>query len=309
MKRHAVLAFLPLVSASLASAQAPLPDALGYFAVAPCRLVDTRLVGASPGTPMTGGETRTFRMRDVTLSYQGGAADGCGIPSEALAAMVNIVAVTPSGPGHFKVWAHPLVKPTASTLNYGAVAGLNALANGIAIPICDTGTDPCLADFVVFNHASVAHLVVDVVGYFGPAAIATTGPAGPTGVAGPMGPQGPTGPQGATGPQGPVGPAGATGPQGAVGPAGPTGARGPTGPTGPTGPRGPTGPAVHTTAACADGAYNTGSGTPCVSVCGATQIVAAQWGNCSVTADTGSCSAINVTGPPAMFGLCCVCRP
>jgi hypothetical protein len=194
MKRLAVLAFLLLGAASLAPAQEPLPDGLGYFTVTPCRVVDTRLIGA--GAPMLGDETRTFRMRDVTLAYQGGAVDGCGIPSEALAAMINIVAVSPSGPGHFRVWAHPLPAPTASTLNYGAVAGLSALANGIAVPICDTRTDPCLADFVLFNRLSVTHVVVDVVGYFAPAALATTGPAGPPGVAGPIGPQGPPGPPG-----------------------------------------------------------------------------------------------------------------
>jgi len=294
MKRLAVLAPLLLVSASLATAQPSLPDGLGYFTVEPCRVVDTRKIGASPGTPMLGDETRTFRMRDTSLAYQGGAAGGCGIPSEALAAMVNITAVAPSGGGFFTVWAHPLPRPLVSTLNYGAVPSLPALANGIAIPICDTRTDPCLADFEVFNRLSTTHLVVDVVGYFAPAAIATTGPAGPPGVAGPAGPQGPTGPVGATGPQGMQG---ATGAQGLPGPTGATGTRGPTGPTG---------PAVHTSAACADGAYN--GGTPCLAQCGSSsaRIVAAQTGDCTVTADTGTCTAKTVG---TKLGLCCVCKP
>jgi hypothetical protein len=242
--------------ASSASAQT-LPDGLGYFTVDPCRVVDTRLIGGS-GSPMQGYETRTFRLRDTTLAYQGGAAAGCGIPSEAVAAMLNIVAITPSGTGHFKVWAHPRPMPTASILNYGAVPGLTGLANGIAIPICDTGTDPCLADFQVYSHASATHLVVDVVGYFSPAALATSGPAGPTGVAGPMGP---------TGPQGPLGPQGPQGTQG------PVGLQGPTGPSGPTG---PTGPSVGFIAICTSGCascantggwYRVSGGTaPCTAV-------------------------------------------
>jgi len=299
MKRLAVVGFLLLGAASLVTAQSPLPDALGYFAVTPCRVVDTRLIGASPGAPMVGDETRTFRMRDTSLSYQGGAASGCGIPAEALAAMVNLTVVSPSGPGHIRVWAHPLAMPPASTLNYGAVAGLSALANGIAIPICDTRTaiDGCPADFVVFNRLSTTHLVVDVVGYFAPAAIATTGPAGPPGVAGPAGPQGPTGPVGATGPRGLQG---LTGPQGAPGLNGATGA------TGARGPTGPTGPTVNTSAACADGAYSVG--TPCVTQCGnsSARVVAAQTGECTVTSDTGSCIGHTVG---TKLGLCCVCRP
>jgi hypothetical protein len=296
MKRLAAFSILLLGAAPLVTAQSPLPDGLGYFTVTPCRVLDTRNVGA----PMLGDETRSFRMRDTSLSYQGGAAGGCGIPSEALAAMVNITVVTPSGGGHIRVWAYPEAMPTAATLNYGAVAGLSALANGIAIPICDTRSDPCLADFDVFNRLSTTHLVVDVVGYFAPAAIATVGQPGPPGVAGPMGPPGPTGPVGATGPRGLQGP---TGPQGLPGVTGVTGATGAKGPTGPTG---PTGPAVHTSAACADGAFSVG--TPCVTQCGGTaaRVVAAQTGKCSVTADTGSCTADNAN---SKLGLCCVCRP
>jgi Collagen triple helix repeat (20 copies) len=300
MKRLALLSLLLIGAAPGATAQSPLPDGLGYFTVAPCRVVDTRLIGPSPGAPMLVDETRTFRLRDTSLSYQGGDADGCGIPSEALAAMVNVVAASPSGAGHLRVWAHPLTMPTASTLNYGAIAGLNAIANGIAIPICDTRTDPCLADFVIFNRNSITHLVVDVVGYFAPAAIATTGPAGPPGVAGPTGPKGDTG---ATGPVGPQGAQGLTGPQGPQGPTGLTGA------TGAQGPQGPPGPPVHTSAACADGGYV--ASPPCFNQCGRSneKIVAAQTGNCAVTSDTGSCSAVTTTGDNGHPGLCCVCRP
>jgi hypothetical protein len=207
MKRSVVVGLLLLGAASVAAAQEPPPDlphGLGYFTVSPCRVVDTRLIPAAPGTPLNPGELRSFRLRDTSLTYQGGAPNGCGIPSQALAAMLDIVAVTPAGPGHIKAWAHPLPEPVSSTLNFGAVAGLNAIANAIAVPICDTRTDPCLADFDIVGKVSTVHLVVDVVGYFAPAAIAITGEAGPPGVAGPTGPQGPQGEQGPPGPS--VGP-------------------------------------------------------------------------------------------------------
>jgi hypothetical protein len=240
-------------------------------------------------------------MRDVTLAYQGGAEDGCGVPSQALAAMINIVAVSPSGPGHFKAWAHPLPAPTASTLNYGAVAGLGALANGIAVPICDTRTDPCLADFVLFNRLSVTHVVVDVVGYFAPAALATTGPAGPPGVAGPTGPRGPQGPVGPQGPAGAPGAAGATGPQGYPGP---PGLQGPQGLKGDKGDKGDRGPAV-TTFCLAKQTPNSNES------CGCTRVLARTIGlqACYVTSDGDPCSANGCPGcfPQSLYALCCVC--
>jgi hypothetical protein len=266
MKRSIFLVVVLILGvAGVAAAQVPPGEALGYFPVSPCRAVDTRLIGA--GAPLIPDQVRSFRLRDASLSHQGGAAAACGIPSEALAAMLNFVAVTPSGPGHIKAWAHPLSQPTSAIVNFGVVTGLNAIANGIAVPICDTRSDPegCLADFDVVSRVSLAHMVVDVVGYFAPAALATTGPAGPPGVAGPTGPQGLQGPIGLTGVQGIKGDTGATGPQGSVGPQGPQGLQGPqgyagpqgytgpqglTGPQGPVGLRGPAGPSLKSIAMC-----------------------------------------------------------
>jgi len=324
MKRAILVVVLILVVAGLASAQTPPGEALGYFPVSPCRAVDTRLIGA--GAPLIPDQERGFRLRDASLLNQGGSASGCGIPSEALAAMLNFVAVASSGPGHIKAWAHPLPQPVASTLNYGAVAGLFALANGIAVPICDTSTaaDGCLADFRVVAKASVTHLVVDVVGYFAPATglVAQSGPAGPPGVAGPTGPEGLQGPIGLTGLQGIKGDTGATGPQGLrglqglQGPQGYTGLQGYTGPQGLTGPQGPVGPqgpkgdkgdpAPRTTALCSEVAS---SSDLCNQVC---------WGgygvtlptSCSVTSDTGSCSAQACQSScwRTTWARCCVCK-
>jgi hypothetical protein len=119
---------------------------------------------------------------------------------------------------------------------------------------------------------------------FGDGTVQTTaqlaGPAGPTGPAGPQGPQGPTGAQG---PQGP----------GGTGPAGPQGQQGPPGPTGPVG------PAKHTSAVCVEG--TSGSRTYCT--CGSGTQVGFAGSPCTVTSDTGSCSAVS------NYGSCCVCAP
>lgn len=277
-----------LAVVDIASGQTPPGEARGYFAVSQCRVVDTRFIGPAPGAPLAPNAQRTFRLRDTNLSYQGGSATGCAIPSEATVAMLNVVAVVPNGAGHLRFWAHPLPVPTGvSQLNYSAVAGLTALANEIAVSICDTRTDPCLADFAVFNAASTVHLVVDVVGYFAAAPLATTGPAGPPGVAGPQGVQGIQGLTGATGPQGP------------------TGSQGPTGPIGPQGPQGPTGPAgppIGTIATCGPG-----GATSCIepwhtaSLTEVTGSCAAYFG-CQAVSSSGSCSV-----PVGQCGQCRVC--
>ncbi len=90
----------------------------------------------------------------------------------------------------------------------------------------------------------------------------------------------------------------------------PTGLQGPAGPTGPQGPAGPAGPAVHTSALCVNN-------VPTPSSCGGRCLhgTAAQTsGNpCTVTSDTGSCSATSTVPPgsigPPVAGLCCVCVP
>jgi hypothetical protein len=212
MLRHSTLTLAALLSVSAATttyAQSD-PIALGYVPITPCRLVDTRLIGSSPGTPLQPALSQDFRVSATDLSNQGGSATGCGVPGTATSAMVNIVAVTPTGPGNLGVWAYPSPAPATQTsvLNYGAVAGLAAIANGIAIPICDAHTATCFYDFTIVARASATHLVVDVVGYFGPAVISSSGSAGPPGKPGLQGPTGPTGPQGATGPTGATGPPG-----------------------------------------------------------------------------------------------------
>jgi hypothetical protein len=138
---------------------------LVYTPVAPCRIADTRAAGGSlaPGVP------RAFRVTGVGLDVQGGSAAGCDVPAGlASATLLNFVAVNPTGPGNLRAWAYASganPPPNASILNYAQVPGLN-LANGIAIPICDTGVDPCPQDLRVQADGNGAHVVVDVVGYF-----------------------------------------------------------------------------------------------------------------------------------------------
>jgi hypothetical protein len=145
-----------------AAAQSSYSD-MTYTSVSPCRILDTRQAGGS----MAGNQTRDFRITGVGLQQQGGAQAGCNIPvGVAKAAILNFVAVNPTGPGNLRAWAYstpPVGPPVASILNYASAT----IANGIAVPLCDTASTTCPFDLRVFNEGVFGtHLLVDVVGYF-----------------------------------------------------------------------------------------------------------------------------------------------
>jgi hypothetical protein len=129
--------------------------------LAPCRVVDTRLAGGA----FAPGETRSFQVAgEAGFAAQGGASGGCGVPLEAAAVAVNLIAVGPAGPGHFEAWPSGAPMPLASALNYSAAAatgGLN-VANGVIVPIAGGG-GPHLD---VRANVSAVFLVADVTGYF-----------------------------------------------------------------------------------------------------------------------------------------------
>jgi hypothetical protein len=70
------------------------PSAFDYYTVAPCRLVDTRDLGAPIGGPVLDGqETRTFT-----------ASGSCGIPSTARALSVNVAVTAPTSVGNLRLF-------------------------------------------------------------------------------------------------------------------------------------------------------------------------------------------------------------
>jgi len=305
MKKTTAIAIALMIAASV-RVEAQVGDGLLFTPVTPCRIIDTRLVGG----PLLTGVARDFLVAGPDLSTQGGSPVGCGVPENtAKAAVLNFVAVAPAGQGHLRAWAYqdPRLPPPffAAFVIYGSVPGLPAIANGIAVPLCDTGLSACDFDLRLRAYGSPTHVVVDVVGFFaeglffGPSG--PPGPPGPPGV-GPTGPQGPPGPlgpvglQGVAGPQGPQGATGPPGPPGLPGDVGPQGLRGPQGPVGPPGPAGPMGPIITTTAVC----RGETPGQSCSTACPGRLIGNAIIGPCRVTSDLGFCEVV--------AGTCCVCR-
>lgn len=128
-----------------------------YFAVTPCRAVDTRnAVGTNGGPALNANTTRSFQIQGV-----------CGVPVGAKAVSINVTvvscAVTTQG-AFASFFPSGGSIPTVSTINF-TNADL-ALANGAIVPLSTNATDLSVF-FNAYNLGSgTVHLVVDVTGYF-----------------------------------------------------------------------------------------------------------------------------------------------
>jgi hypothetical protein len=159
MTRARIVQFFLIVSvlalAWEASARAqtptPTPTALKFFAVTPCRVVDTRgATGTNGGPVMAHGSTRTFTIKG-----------NCGIPSDAQAGVLNVTVVTPTSSGYLTLWPAGGTKPIVSTINWAV--GEQAIANGAIVPLANFVT----LDLSVFNGSTGStNVVLDVTGYF-----------------------------------------------------------------------------------------------------------------------------------------------
>lgn len=131
------------------------PAQLVYNMLAPCRLADTRVTGTRLGE----GGLLHLKTSGADMSAQGGHAGNCGVPADARAVVVNVVAVAPASAGYLTVFPYGTQLPFASSLNYrmGEVVG-----NEIIAKQADPGAEYGVS---LYSYAGV-DVVVDVVGYF-----------------------------------------------------------------------------------------------------------------------------------------------
>jgi hypothetical protein len=121
-----------------------------FFAVTPCRLLDTRQVAHAP--VLTSGVTRNVLVQTR-----------CGIPTGAKAAALNVTITQPSQAGHLIFWPSGGAAPGVSTINF--VTGEPALANGAIVPLSNNLSGDLSVKPFVWNSGTV-HLILDVTGYF-----------------------------------------------------------------------------------------------------------------------------------------------
>jgi len=114
-----------------------------FFAITPCRAVDTR--GSSP---LGQGEQRNFAIRGV-----------CGVPSTAAAVSMNVSITGATTASFLTVWPTGGPRPNVSTINFTGAD--QSLGNGAIVGL---GTTP--NDLAVFNASGSVHVLLDITGYF-----------------------------------------------------------------------------------------------------------------------------------------------
>jgi hypothetical protein len=127
---------------------APPPSGLSYYTVPPCRIIDTRAPPGPAGGPSLAGGT----SRSVSI------AGGCGVPSGAAAAAVNVTVTGSGSPGYLTIFPGGVL-PGTSTLNFRAG---QTRANNAAVSLDGTGSLTVFAGLA----GGTLDFIVDVVGYF-----------------------------------------------------------------------------------------------------------------------------------------------
>ncbi len=120
-----------------------------YYALTPCRAIDTREANGTNGGPIFGSNsTRNFQIRGV-----------CGIPTGAKAVSLNLTIVNATQSSFLTVWPSNLARPFVSMLNFEAADP--SLANGVLV-----GLSSNAQDLSVYNNSGNVHVIIDVTGYF-----------------------------------------------------------------------------------------------------------------------------------------------
>jgi len=120
-----------------------------FFALTPCRLVDTRnAVGPHGGPALVAGTGRSFALFNQ-----------CGIPATARAISVNLTVTSPTTAGNLRLYPAGTPLPTVSSINY--VLGLTRANNAVF------GLNG-LGELAVFcgQASGTVHFILDVNGYF-----------------------------------------------------------------------------------------------------------------------------------------------
>jgi hypothetical protein len=125
-----------------------------YFAVTPCRAVDTR-----SSARVTNAAFVNFTIKGV-----------CGVPATAVAASLNVTVVAPTAAGFLSMWPTGGAAPNVSSINFAS--GDPAIANGVILPLgastpdATVGIGPCPTGCPAAVATYQMDVLLDVTGYF-----------------------------------------------------------------------------------------------------------------------------------------------
>lgn len=128
----------------------PVGSATLFYAVTPCRVLDTREnPGLTGGEPVEGGATALVHV-----------AGTCGIPAAARAIAANVTVTQPAAPGQLVLYPADEPKPVASTVSFPAG---RTRASNAQLKLSTDG----LGQLAIANEsAGPAHVILDVSGYY-----------------------------------------------------------------------------------------------------------------------------------------------
>lgn len=138
------------VSASAAVQVLPAGSAMQFYAVAPCRVLDSRdASGPTLGQPLAGGDALAVSV-----------AGACGISPTAKAVAANVTATQPAASGHLVVFPGGDAEPSSSTVHFAAG---RTRASSTQLKLSSSG-----AGTVAVRNASSGstHVLLDVSGYY-----------------------------------------------------------------------------------------------------------------------------------------------
>jgi hypothetical protein len=126
---------------------------LGFYTVAPCRMVDTRNANGPLGGPvLTSGQARNFPLLSAA----------CGVPATAKALSINATAVVPSAAGSLVIYPGDAATPPTSNLDFNAGA---VRANNAIVGLARSG-DGSVTVLPGLGSGGQVHFIIDVNGYF-----------------------------------------------------------------------------------------------------------------------------------------------
>ena len=142
----------------------PVLPAESYFALPPCRVLDTRI---APLAALNSGQAYTFQITGK-----------CGIPSSAKAVSFNVTAVSPTGAGYIDLYPGDQTA-TFTTVDFDPARSPRANNTIEQLATNGAGTVGVLAG--VAGSPGQVHLVLDVDGYFSEDTAPAPGAQGPLG--------------------------------------------------------------------------------------------------------------------------------
>jgi PKD repeat protein len=145
----------------------PALPAESYFAVPPCRLLDTR---NAPNTVLTSGQARIVQIA--------GPTSPCGIPSSAKAVSLTVTAVAPTGTGILDLYPGDKT-PTVTSIDFDPARSPRATNTIELLALNGAGTLGVMPS--VAGSPGQVHLILDVDGYFSEDTAPAAGAQGPLG--------------------------------------------------------------------------------------------------------------------------------